>query len=216
MFNCVPELSHPLPEAEKDVLNLHEKVAALFKTVEFLKAFGADDTPNEEDMVKARAGFHASITDSTDPSTVPANIATVNTAGSVMHLKQILSEYDHVVVKSAVQIRTYVTNKLIEESTNPDAKIRMRSLELLGKIGDVGLFIERSEITVKHKTTIELQASIKERISKLLQVRSKAEEIQDVPIKAVSLREAADDMLDETPVTLVVDNTKTDERDFRT
>jgi hypothetical protein len=92
----------------------------------------------------------------------------------------------------------------------------MRSLELLGKIGDVGLFIERSEITVKHKTTIELQASIKERISKLLQVRSKAEEIQDVPIKAVSLREAADDMLDDTPVTLVVDNTKTDERDFRT
>jgi len=134
----------------------------------------------------------------------------------VVHLKQILSEYDHVVVKSAVQIRTYVTNKLIEESTNPDAKIRMRSLELLGKIGDVGLFIERSEITVKHKTTIELQASIKERISKLLQVRSKAEEIQDVPIKAVSLREAADDMLDDTPVTLVVDNTKTDERDFRT
>jgi hypothetical protein len=60
-----------------------------------------------------------------------------------------------------------------------------------------------------------LQASIKERISKLLQVRSKAEEIQDVPIKAVSLREAADDMLDETPVTLVVDNTRTDERDSR-
>ena len=215
MFNCVPELSHPLPEAEKDVLNLHEKVAALFKTVEFLKAFGADDTPNEEDKVKARAGFHASVTDAQDPSAVPANIAVVNTPGSVMHLRQILSEYDHVVVKSAVQIRTYVTNKLIEESTNPDAKIRMRSLELLGKIGDVGLFVERSEITVKHKTTIELQASIKERISKLLQVRSKAEEIQDVPIKAVSLREAADDMLDETPVTLVVDNTQTDERNSR-
>jgi len=215
MFNCVPELSHPLPEAEKDVLNLHEKVAALFKTVEFLKAFGADDTPNEEDKVKARAGFYTSVTDAEDPSTAPANIAVINTPGSVMHLRQILSEYDHVVVKSAVQIRTYVTNKLIEESTNPDAKIRMRSLELLGKIGDVGLFVERSEITVKHKTTIELQASIKERISKLLQVRSKAEEIQDVPIKAVSLREAADDMLDETPVTLVVDNTRTDERDSR-
>ena len=98
----------------------------------------------------------------------------------------------------------------------PNLIVRMRSLELLGKIGDVGLFIERSEVTVKHKTTIELQASIKERISKLLQVRSKAEDVQDVPVKAVSLREAADDMLDDTPVTLVVDNTKTDGRDFRT
>jgi hypothetical protein len=66
---------------------------------------------------------------------------------------------------------------------------------LLGKIGDVGLFVERTEVTVKHKTTIELQTSIKERISRLLQVKSKAEEIEDLPVKAVSLRESADRVL---------------------
>jgi hypothetical protein len=202
MITAIPELSHPLPSDEAATLSLHEKTAALFKTVEFMEAFGAASEPTEEDRVRARAAFHESIeaaADTSDPSKIPAKLGALTTPASVGHLKEILSEYDHVVVKSAVQIRTFVTNRLIEESTNPDAKIRMRALELLGKIGDVGLFVERTEITVKHKTTIELQSSIKERITRLLQVKSereKQQEVTDVQPKAVSLREATDHLLD--------------------
>jgi hypothetical protein len=200
MITAIPELSHPLPSGEAASLSLYEKTAALFKTTEFLEAFGADTTVSEEDKVRARAALHESVSTASDPSKLPATTAVANTPGSVRHLKEILSEYDHVVVKSAVQIRTFVTNRLIEESTNPDAKIRMRALELLGKIGDVGLFIERTEVTVKHKTTIELQSSIKERITRLLQAKSQREqqqEVTDVQPKAVSLREAADRLLDD-------------------
>jgi hypothetical protein len=199
MITAIPELSHPLPSDEAATLSLHEKTAALFKTVEFMEAFGAETETTEEDKVRARAALHESVTAASDPSKLPATTAVANTPGSVKHLKEILSEYDHVVVKSAVQIRTFVTNRLIEESTNPDAKIRMRALELLGKIGDVGLFVERTEVTVKHKTTIELQSSIKERITRLLQAKSereKQQEITDVQPKAVSLREATDNLLD--------------------
>lgn len=202
MITAIPELSHPLPSDEAATLSLHEKTAALFKTVEFMEAFGPPTEATEEDRVRARAAFHASVeaaADAADPAKLPTTTL-ANTPGSVRHLKEILSEYDHVVVKSAVQIRTFVTNRLIEESTNPDAKIRMRALELLGKIGDVGLFIERTEVTVKHKTTIELQSSIKERITRLLQAKSereKAQEITDVQPKAVSLKEATDRLLDE-------------------
>ena len=199
MITAIPELSHPLPSDEAATLSLHEKTAALFKTVEFMEAFAPAAEPSEEDKVRARAALHESVSTASDPSKLPATTAVANTPGSVRHLKEILSEYDHVVVKSAVQIRTFVTNRLIEESTNPDAKIRMRALELLGKIGDVGLFVERTEITVKHKTTIELQSSIKERITRLLQAKSereKQQEIVDVTPKAVSLREATDQLLD--------------------
>lgn len=214
MITATPELCVPLPTGKEEVLSLYEKTAALFKSVEFMKAFGVDTTPTEEDKVRARADMHNSVTaaaQTSDPSKIPAKIEAVNTPASVAHLKSILSEYDQVVVKSAVQIRTFVTNRLIEESTNPDAKIRMRALELLGKIGDVGLFVERTEVTVKHKTTIELQSSIKERITKLLQAKSEREkkaeaEVTDVQARAVSLREATDELLDDTP-RLVVDNT---------
>ena len=176
-------------------MSLHTKVDALFKTAEFLQAFGAPDEPSEEDKVRARSAFHDSISSSEATNIITPQTNVVTTTASVMHLKSILSEYDQVVVNSAVQIRTYVTNKLIEESTHPDPKIRIRALELLGKVGDVGLFVERSEVTVKHKTTLELEASIKDRISKLLELRSKTEDIQDVLVKPKTLQASAAEVL---------------------
>ena len=200
MITVTPELAVPLPDGKEEMLSLHEKTSALFKTVEFLEVFGVDATPTEEDKVAARADLHTSVAASAGTPRPPAKIQDP-TPGSVTHLKEILSEYDHVVVKSAAQIRTFVTNRLIEETKHPDAKIRMRALELLGKIGDVGLFVERTEITVQHKTTIELQTSIKDRIAKLLEAKKAREvvqEVTDVQPKAVSLREAADDLLDDS------------------
>ncbi len=186
-------------------MSLHTKVDALFKTAEFLEAFGAPTEPTEEDKVRARAALHESVSSAEATNVVTAQTNAVTTTASVMHLKSILSEYDQVVVNSAVQIRTYVTNKLIEETTHPDPKIRIRALELLGKVGDVGLFIERSEVTVKHKTTLELEASIKDRIAKLLELRSKSEEVVDVVAKPKTLQENKADVLG-TP-TLVRPNT---------
>jgi hypothetical protein len=39
---------------------------------------------------------------------------------------------------------------------------------LLGKHSDIGLFTERSEITINHKTSDDLESAIKERIKRLL------------------------------------------------
>jgi hypothetical protein len=209
MLTCIPELTVPIPSKREDVVSLHTKVDALFKTAEFLEAFGAPTEATDEDKVRARSAFHESVSSAEATNVVTPLTNAVTTTASVMHLKSILSEYDQVVVNSAVQIRTYVTNKLIEETTHPDPKIRIRALELLGKVGDVGLFIERSEITVKHKTTLELEASIKGRISKLLELRSKSEKIVDVVVKPKTLQESKADVLS-TP-TLVRTNINTDD-----
>ena len=42
------------------------------------------------------------------------------------------------------------------------------ALELLGKHSDIGLFTERSEITINHTTSTALENSIKERVKRLL------------------------------------------------
>ncbi len=76
-----------------------------------------------------------------------------------------------------------------------DKKVVHDFLQKIGKVGDVGLFIERSEITVKHKTTLELEASIKGRISKLLELRSKSEQVVDVLAKPRTLQESKADVL---------------------
>jgi hypothetical protein len=66
-----------------------------------------------------------------------------------------------------VELRHTVTNRLLEESQNPDPRIRIRALELLGKISDVGLFTDRSEVTVTHQSTDELRAKLREKLVKL-------------------------------------------------
>lgn len=83
-------------------------------------------------------------------------------------LSALLNEYDKQVVKDAAQLRTYITNRLIEISSCGQTKDELRALELLGKISDIGLFTEKSEITVTHTTSASLEHAIKDKINRLL------------------------------------------------
>lgn len=86
----------------------------------------------------------------------------------VKKLDVMLSELDEELIDSAVRLRAYVTNSLINESTHPDAKIRIKALELLGKIKDVGLFSDKLEITHKTKSDAELEAEISKRLERFM------------------------------------------------
>lgn len=61
-----------------------------------------------------------------------------------------LDEYDFDLTQNVHRLRNYVVNRLIEDSTVSDVKVRMRALESLGKLSGLELFTERSELTVKH------------------------------------------------------------------
>jgi hypothetical protein len=43
---------------------------------------------------------------------------------------------------------------------DPDPKVRLKAVEMIGKIADVGLFAERTEITIINKTTEELEKEL--------------------------------------------------------
>ena len=142
-----------------------------------------DEIP-EQTKDKARAIFSghelASDEDLSDPPTV-------------VYLKALLNEYDQVVIKSAAQLRTYVTNKLITESANADARIRLKSLELLGKISDVGLFTDKTEITMRHRPTEELEQLLRERLTKVIEgqvVEKSTPKTLDLSVDDVDARDA--------------------------
>jgi len=80
----------------------------------------------------------------------------------------ILTEFGQLVAENASQIRHMVTNKLILETDNPDPRVRIRALELLGKISDVGLFAEKSEVTVTHQSTEDLRLKLRSKLAKLV------------------------------------------------
>jgi hypothetical protein len=105
------------------------------------------------------------------------------TPASLLLVKSTLDEFGHAVVERATQIRHLVTNKLVLESENPDPKIRIRALELLGKISDVGLFTERSEVVITARSTEELKQTLREKFNKL---RQKLDIVDVTPVETSS------------------------------
>lgn len=79
----------------------------------------------------------------------------------------ITNDFSAPVGATPAQVRNLVMNRLILETDNPNPNIRMRALELLGKVRDVGLFSERSEMTVTHQTTAELREKLMAKLQKL-------------------------------------------------
>lgn len=134
-----------------------ERVDAMFRSISEI----ADEIEvTDEDVINARAV----VTGTVDPTPT-----LLSSPGAVVHVKAILDEYDKTVVQSAAQIRTYVTNRLIADSANPDPRIRLKCYELLGKISDVGLFTDKSEVTLRHRPTEELEQLLRERLMKTLE-----------------------------------------------
>lgn len=156
-----PDLAIPFPDTNADLKDFHEKVAAACATAIHL---GLNMTPDEYEMETAQEVFLQTIDPAVDQTPAIKNTYTPATYGLVRNL---LNEYSVRTVDNAMQIRHLVTNKLILDSDNPDPKIRIRALELLGKITDVGLFTEKSEVTITHRSSEDLVTSLRNKIKSL-------------------------------------------------
>ena len=79
-----------------------------------------------------------------------------------------LRNYGQLLAFDAAQARAAITHKLMEIADCGDIKFELKALELLGKHSDIGLFTERSEITINYNTPESLENAIKERVKRLL------------------------------------------------
>jgi hypothetical protein len=98
----------------------------------------------------------------------PNSPTTISRTGTAKVLAVAIKEYDFQVFADVQQARNFVTNKLVAMADCGDPKLELKALELLGKHSDIGLFTERSEITVHHTTSKGLEDSIKERVKRLM------------------------------------------------
>lgn len=163
-----PERGVPMRPAP-EMKDLSVKTAAAAQTVEYLHANGLEVRPSnaDKDAAAALAVAYAEDPIKTSKAATPKRVANL-TPATLLMTDRILKDFGHSVVKSATQVRHLVTNKLIEETENPDPRIRIRALELLGKISDVGLFAEKSEVTVTHQTTDDLKDKLREKLARLV------------------------------------------------
>lgn len=76
--------------------------------------------------------------------------------------------YGHNLAHDVTEVRAALTNKLMEIANCGETKYELKALELLGKHSDIGLFTDRSEITINYKDPESLENAIKERVKRLL------------------------------------------------
>lgn len=189
-----PDSGVPVPEGDQETLDFLEVVRAAAATVELLQAEGLETAFDDPEEVESTADYlaqsYAADPEATSKAATPQNIAKLPPQSLVL-TRNILDEFGQQVVTRSVEIRHLVTNKLILESENSDARIRMRALELLGKISDVGLFTERSEVTITHQSTDDLKNALREKLQRLKMVGSSStSDVVDVGSDAESVIEA--------------------------
>ena len=153
-------------------LDATQELDARFETAEFLDAIGArpeDEITQELAKEAAQKAFHDFAANVPDP-VKKQNLANAKTPESVKRIVGMLANYDWQFVDEAHRLRGFIVTKLVEEAEDhPDAKVRLRALELLGKVTDVGLFSERIEIKKTDISDADLDAQIRAKLEKFVE-----------------------------------------------
>lgn len=174
VVNLEPDNTHPIPfdTDDQEAPTFAEEVAVAANTAEAQVALGASlevdpVTAEREKSLIEQVVKNRQTKPLTNPNTAFAAAAFLRTYGQQLAI-------------DAAQARAAVTNKLLEIANCGDPRYELKALELLGKHSDIGLFTERSEITINYKDPTELENAIKERVKRLLN----AEVVDVTPIGA--------------------------------
>ena len=163
-----PELNVKLSESSPPI-DLKDRMESAANTAAELAGHGLDVEPTKEDKDTAAKIVNAYANDPEKTSKkVTNNRISTLTPASLLLTNSIIQEFGQSIVESSMQIRHLVTNKLLLETDNPDPRVRIRALELLGKISDVGLFAEKSEVTITHQSTDDLREKLRSKLTKLV------------------------------------------------
>lgn len=189
--HLTPDKTVPFPDSLDPEAGgtLRENMQIAANTAEVLKGLGAhvDDDPEaqlkaenvfndfselakrqyEEAMIPKRGRGRPRK----DPNAEPAPSKTPALMYSLPVAERIgtmLREYNNPIVADAAELRLVVTNKLLDLASCGDPKIEIKATEMLGKISDVGLFSEKTEITVTYNNVSDIDTAIKDKIRKML------------------------------------------------
>jgi hypothetical protein len=106
------------------------------------------------------------------------HVAPLTHFSTALGAKAFLQQYGQSLSVDVTQVRSALTNKLLEIANCGETKFELKALELLGKHSDISLFTQRSEININYNSPEALESAIKERVKRLLD----AEVVDVVPM----------------------------------
>jgi hypothetical protein len=79
-----------------------------------------------------------------------------------------VTAYQWKFIEQAEELRSMSVAKIVKETDHPDARIRLKALEMLGKVTEVALFTDRVAIKTDEISDEELDEKIKNKLSKYM------------------------------------------------
>lgn len=151
-------------------------------TSQWLSELGApddDEITDHQQQEAAREAFALLATPHAEHEQTGA-LLRLKSPQAIQKLNVMLSAYDWEFVHRAKELRSYAVGKILEETNSPDGRLRLRALELLGKVTEVGLFTERVEIKKVEVGDTELEERIKEKLQRFMM---KTGQLEDATVK---------------------------------
>jgi hypothetical protein len=150
------------------------------KTSDWLSQFDEEDTATltEAQEHKTVEAFNALTT--RDPR-AKERLLQLDLPEEIKAAVGMVTAYQWKFVEQAEELRSMAVSHIVKEIQHPDARIRLKALEMLGKVTEVALFTDRIAVKSEDVTDEELDARIKEKLGKYMG----AVDVVDVDIKDV-------------------------------
>ena len=162
-----PKTSLPLEKSSpQEILN------AQVNTTAWLEKLGVDDDDKalKEANAKAAQKVFTALSTNTPVAETKHQLTQIKTPEAVRHLVAMLAAYDWEFVEQAKHLRGMAVAKILEETNHPDARVRLKALDMLGRITEVALFTERVEIKKSDMSDSDIDKKIKEKLNKFMGV----------------------------------------------
>ena len=199
LIDFEPEvLSAPTEFVPLEKVGTADAIDAKVKTSEWLKGLGAVDDEDVADELGADAARKAftSVVSAAPPETAHTALAQVKTPAAVAHLVGMLTAYDWAFVEQAKELRGYTVAKLVEETNNPSANIRLKALGLLGKVTEIGLFTDKIEVKKIEMSDAEIEQRIKDKLNRFAQIVDITDVTDLQDIEELNAKTPDEDLLD--------------------
>lgn len=150
-----------------ETLTPAQTLSAQNKTSEWLKSLTEEDDEilEQAEQQKVTEAFNALVTQ--DPS-AKQKLLQLELPEEIKTAVGMVTAYQWKFVEQAEELRSMSVAKIVKETEHPDARIRLKALELLGKVTEVALFTDRVQIKNDDISDEELDAKIKEKLGRYM------------------------------------------------
>jgi len=170
------------PFTELSTTTPAQTLSAQKKTSDWLSQFDDDDeaTITEAQEEKVVDTFNALIRHDPDAKN---KLLQLDLPEEIKTAVGMVTAYQWKFVEQAESLRSMAVSHIVKEVSHPDARIRLKALEMLGKVTEVALFTDRVQVKSEDVTDEELDARIKEKLGKYMGVVDVVD-VEEIPEKS--------------------------------